>query len=129
MHILGLNSNEINSSCAIVKHGKLVYGSPEERFSREKLTKSFPLYAINYYLDKNNLKIEDIDFIGQSWNPSAYFKKYNPIKSKSRISREDYFYTIPDNLLNVRGKHERNIGNNVLMNLKVLPILLIFMLG
>ena len=57
MHILGLNSHEINSSCALLKNGKLIYGSTEERFSREKLTKSFPLSSINYYLDKNNLKI------------------------------------------------------------------------
>ncbi|MDC3087776.1 hypothetical protein OA339_01430 [Candidatus Pelagibacter sp.] len=110
MLILGLNSHEINSSCAISKNGKLVYGSTEERFTRNKLTKEFPEDSINYFLKKNNLSIENFDYIGQSWNPAAYMIKYNPLKSKHRIMREDYFYTIPDNLLKLKKDNIRNTG-------------------
>ena len=41
MIILGLNHGEINSSVALIKDGKVLAGAPEERFSRNKRTKSF----------------------------------------------------------------------------------------
>ena len=56
MLILGLNSHEINSSAAIVKNGKLIFAAPEERFSRSKLTKKFPINALNYFLKNLNPK-------------------------------------------------------------------------
>ena len=99
MLILGLNSHEINSSAAIVKNGKLIFAAPEERFSRSKLTKKFPINALNYFLKNLNPKKVDFDYIGQSWNPSQNLRKYNPIYSENRKSREEYFYSIPDNFL------------------------------
>ena len=78
MLILGLNSHEINSSCAVSKNGKLIFGSTEERFTRNKLTKEFPENSINHFLKKNNLTMEDFDYVGQSWNPGAYMVKFNP---------------------------------------------------
>ena len=51
MLILGLNSHEINSSAAVIKDSKLIYGTPEERFSRNKLTKKFPISTINFFID------------------------------------------------------------------------------
>ena len=82
MLILGLNSNEINSSAAVIKDGKLTYGAPEERFSRNKLTKRFPKNAINYFINHFQKKFDQFDFIGHSWNPLANLRKYNPIFSK-----------------------------------------------
>lgn len=119
MIVLGLNSHEINSSSAIVKNGKLIFGSTEERFIRTKNTKEFPLNSINFFLNKENLNIEDIDIVAQSWNPAAYYIKYNPLKSKYRTLREDYFYTIPDNILNVKSSHKRQIGNFVKMEFDI----------
>lgn len=119
MLVLGLNSHEINSSCAFLRDGKLIFGSTEERFSRNKLTKEFPKNSIDYFLFKKKLKIEDIDFIGQAWNPSAYLIKFNSLKSKNRVMREDYFYTIPDNILRVRSNHKRKIGSHVNMSFDI----------
>ena len=110
MLILGLNSHEINSSCAVSKNGKLIFGSTEERFTRNKLTKEFPENSINHFLKKNNLTMEDFDYVGQSWNPGAYMVKFNPLKSKHRVMREDYFYTIPDNLFKLSKTNARNAG-------------------
>ena len=101
MNIIGLNHGEINSSSALYKDGKIIAGAPEERFNRQKRTKDFPSSATKYCLDYANINLEDIDFIAQAWNPGAAWMKYNPLISSSRIRREDYFYTVPDNLFNL----------------------------
>jgi carbamoyltransferase len=100
MIILGLNHGEINSSAAILKDGKLIAGSTEERYNRQKKTKSFPTNAVKYCLEELNIKIKDCDFIAQAWNPHANLIKYNPFMSNVRNKREDYFYSIPDHLFN-----------------------------
>lgn len=101
MAVLGLNHGEFNSSAAIVVDGRVVAGAPEERFSRQKRTKRFPKNASRYCLESVNVELGDLDAVGQGWNPAAYWNAYNPILSSNRLSREDYFYTVPDNLLTI----------------------------
>jgi len=101
MKILGLNHGEINSSSALVSDGKVVAGSPEERFSRVKRTKEFPIKSLQYCLNSNNLQLENCDYVAQAWNPGEYWRKYNSVLSSFRIKREDYFYTICDNLYQI----------------------------
>jgi len=101
MIILGLNAGEINSSAVILKDGELIAGSPEERFIREKRTKKFPKNAINYCLSALNYELNSCDFVAQGWNPGDHWQKFNPLISDFRTRREDYFYTVPDNLYNV----------------------------
>ena len=98
MIILGLNHGEINSSAAILKNGKILAGTPEERFTRNKKTKSFPKNSVQYCLKEANISLKDCDYIAQAWNPGEYWKKFNPLFSSKRIKREDYFYTVTDNL-------------------------------
>jgi carbamoyltransferase len=99
MRILGLNHGEFNSSAALVQDGKLLFAAPEERFNREKRTKKFPSLAIDFILNQVGAEIGDLDSIAQGWNPSAHQSVFNPLISEHRIRREDYFYTLPDNLL------------------------------
>ena len=115
MIILGLNHGEINSSAAIVKDGKLTAGGPEERFSREKLTKKFPAQSIQYCLQAENIQLQDCDFIAQAWNPMASQNKFSPYISGLRTSniREDYYYGLTDNLFNIT---KRNPQDWVLMD-------------
>lgn len=113
MIILGLNHGEINSSAAIVQDGKVVTGAAEERFNRQKRTKAFPRQAIEYCLSYLGLKLADCDAIAQAWNPGAAWHKYNPVLSGVRIKREDYFYTVPDNLYNLA---QRSPGDWVQMS-------------
>lgn len=105
MKILGLNSGEINSSAALIVDGVVKVGLPEERCNRQKKTKSFPKFSIQYILNENKLNLDDLDFVCQAWNPGAGLIKYNPLISSNRIKREDYFYSIPDGLFNFK---ERN---------------------
>lgn len=98
MLAVGLNHGEINSSAAILKDGRIIAGAPEERFSRLKRTNAFPQGALEFCLEQAGASLKDCDFVAQAWNPGASWQKYNPLISKTRIRREDYFYTLPDNL-------------------------------
>ena len=40
MYLLGLNHGEINSSAALYHNGKIIAAAPEERFNRNKRTKT-----------------------------------------------------------------------------------------
>ena len=50
------------------------------------------------HLDTSNLNFKEIDAFAQSWNPGAKWVNFNPMISKNRFSREEYFYTVADNL-------------------------------
>jgi carbamoyltransferase len=113
MIILGLNHGEINSSAALFKDGKIIAAAPEERFTRQKRTKDFPGNSVKYCLKSTGIVLSDVDFVAQAWNPGAYWKKYNPLISGTRIRREDNLYTIPDHLLNLT---ERRTGDWVMMD-------------
>ena len=98
MKILGLNTGEINSSAALVIDGKVAAGAPEERFTRQKLTKDFPHNSINYCLESQEFSLTDCDAIAQGWNPGANWQRFNSLISKHRAQRENYFYSLADNL-------------------------------
>ena len=113
MIILGLNHGEINSSSVIIKNGKIIAGVPEERFTRNKKTKAFPKNSVNYCLNQAGIKLDDCDYVAQAWNPGEYWRKFNPLLSNNRIKREDYFYTVRDNLYNLT---ERDIPSWTLLD-------------
>ena len=98
--MLGLNHGEVNTSAALVCDGVLVAGAPEERFNREKATKKFPHNAVTFCLDSYKTNLADCDAVAQAWNPGMGWEKFHPIVSGQRRNREDYFYSIPDNLFN-----------------------------
>lgn len=96
--ILGLNAGEINSSACLVRDGVVMAGCPEERFNRQKLTSQFPHEAVDYCLRAAGIAFNQLDAIAQGWHPGAGWQKFNPLVSRSRSSRESYFYSTPDNL-------------------------------
>ena len=61
MNILGLNSNNENSSAALIKDGSLCNFVQEERFSRIKYDNSFPRRSIQYLLENNQLERAELD--------------------------------------------------------------------
>ena len=108
MLVLGLNHGEINSSAAIVKDGRVIAGAPEERFSREQRTKSFPSNAVSYCLAAAQSSLEQVDCVAQGWNPGASWQRFEPLLSSFRLRREDYFYSIPDNLWNFTARDPKD---------------------
>jgi carbamoyltransferase len=108
MLVLGLNHGEINSSAAIVLDGNILAAAPEERFTREQKTKAFPARAVAYCLEAANSTIERVDCVAQGWNPGASWTRFEPLLSSMRLRREDYFYTIPDNLWDFTRREPRD---------------------
>ncbi len=85
MYILGISSYAHESSCALIKDGKICALGEEERFNREKHTWKFPENAIRYCLDKEKITISDVEAFTFFWVPMkelrdnlGHFLKYMP---------------------------------------------------
>ena len=79
MKILGINHDMYITSAALIVDGKIVAACPEERINRIKNTRAFPSQAIDYCLKKAGLKIHQIDYIANAYNPAVHMKKFHPI--------------------------------------------------
>ena len=76
---LGLAAFFHDSAACIVKNGRVLSAVEEERFTEIKHDYSFPINAINWVLQDNNLSIDDIDEVCWYENPSK--KKDRVIKT------------------------------------------------
>lgn len=68
MYILGINCFFHDSSACLLKNGKPVFAIAEERLSRIKHDKSFPILSIKECLKFEGIGIKDIDYISFSCN-------------------------------------------------------------
>ena len=71
MYILGINAYHGDASAAIIKDGRLIAAAEEERFNRIKHCAGFPEQSIRYCLNEAGVRLEDVDHIGISREPSA----------------------------------------------------------
>lgn len=75
MYTLGISCYYHDSSAALLKDGKIVAAAEEERFTRKKHDSSFPINAIRYCLESQNININDIDYIGFYEKPLLKFER------------------------------------------------------
>jgi carbamoyltransferase len=75
MYILGINAYHGDASAAIIKDGKLIAAVEEERFNRFKHSAGFPTRSIQYCLDTAGIRIEEVEHVGISRDPSAHLHK------------------------------------------------------
>ncbi|MFT7618902.1 MAG: carbamoyltransferase [Planctomycetota bacterium] len=101
MRILGLNHDMFISSAALIEDGQVIAAVAEERFTRDKMTRAFPRQSIQYCLDVAGIKIEDVDAVATSWNPGAYFRKFNPLVSDKRRHMAEHLFAVPDHLIDM----------------------------
>ncbi|HTH76850.1 MAG TPA: carbamoyltransferase [Trinickia sp.] len=73
--IVGVSAHYHDSSCCILKDGKLIAAAEEERFSKVKHDNSIPTGAFRYCLREANVTIKDVDCV-------AYYE--DPYKKASR---------------------------------------------
>lgn len=70
VYVLGLTFFGLHDSCAVLlKDGKVIAASEEERFSRIKFDRSFPKQSIKWCLKKANISIKDVSYAGYFWQP------------------------------------------------------------
>ncbi|OGY86328.1 MAG: hypothetical protein A2233_02760 [Candidatus Kerfeldbacteria bacterium RIFOXYA2_FULL_38_24] len=104
-YILGINSVYHDSAAAIIKDGMLIAAVEEERFNRIKHAKKaqidnsdeLPFASIDYCLEKAGITMEDVDYIGFSFNPKKRLKnisvsKYYEKNSWGSKEGEELFY-------------------------------------
>lgn len=75
MNILGISAFYHDSAAALIKQGVIVAAAQEERFTRIKHDKNFPLSAIKYCLDAAQVKMEAIDAVVFYELPELKFKR------------------------------------------------------
>src|SRR5438309_1752695 len=63
MYILGISCFYHESAAALIKDGKVIAASAEERFSRKKHDSEFPKLAIEFCLKKAGIKVSDLDYV------------------------------------------------------------------
>ena len=73
--ILGISAFYHNSAAAVIIDGKITAAAQEERFSRKKHDARFPINAIKYVLEENNIKLSEIDYIVFFEKPFLKFER------------------------------------------------------
>ncbi|MBI3342150.1 carbamoyltransferase [Candidatus Curtissbacteria bacterium] len=63
MYIIGVSCFYHESAACLIRDGKVVAASAEERFSRKKHDSGFPKLAIDFCLEVAGIKIEDVDYV------------------------------------------------------------------
>jgi len=73
MYILGISSYAHDSSCALIRDGKIRFFVEEERLNREKHTWKFPQKAIEQCLEYEGISMKDVDAVTFFWIPVQEF--------------------------------------------------------
>ena len=68
-NIIGISAGYHDSACSLLQDGVLVAAAQEERFSRVKNDKSWPVKAFLYCLQEGGITIADVDCIGYYEDP------------------------------------------------------------
>ena len=68
-NIIGISAGYHDSACSLIQDGKLVAAAQEERFSRIKNDRSWPVKAFLYCLEEGGITIADVDCVGYYEDP------------------------------------------------------------
>ena len=85
MYILGINAFHGDSSACLLKDGRVICASEEERFRRIKHWAGFPSQAIKFCLEDAGISIDDVDYVTISRNPNIKNATWTS-EGKSEIS-------------------------------------------
>ena len=69
LNIIGISAGYHDSACSLLQDGVLVAAAQEERFSRVKNDRSWPVKAFLYCLQEGGITIADVDCIGYYEDP------------------------------------------------------------
>lgn len=75
MYILGISCFYHDAAACLLKDGKVVAAASEERFTRKKHDPDFPKNAISFCLERENISVDDLDYIGFYDKPIIKFER------------------------------------------------------
>jgi len=113
LYILGLFHSASDPSVALIKNGEVLYFAEEERFLRNKHAKGyFPLHALEFVLNEEKIKLEEVDAIVQPWDVHKYDRghiqdHFNKINEQYKTSDHDLEY---QNALINQFKKSKQVG-------------------
>ncbi len=88
MKILGISAFYHDSAAAILIEGQIIAASQEERFTRVKHDRRFPVNAINNCLQQTGLKLEELNYIVFHEKPLRKFNRL--IKTYLALAPQGY---------------------------------------
>ncbi len=71
MYVLGINSYLHDASAALIKDGRVIFATEEERLSRLKKDARFPQLSIKAALNHAGIDFEDLDAVAFGWNAAG----------------------------------------------------------
>jgi carbamoyltransferase len=75
MNILGISAFYHDSAAAVVRDGEIVAAAQEERFTRIKHDRDFPVHASAFCLESAGLSLDDIDYLVFYEKPLVKFER------------------------------------------------------
>lgn len=75
MYILGISCFYHEAAAALIRDGKIVAASAEERFSRKKHDSEFPNLAVDFCLRQAGIKVSDLDYVVYYEKPFWKFER------------------------------------------------------
>lgn len=96
--ILGINMSCLDTSAVLLRDGAVAFAVREERLTRRKKTRDFPLNAVEMCLKSAGARIEDMDSVAVSWNPAINMERLNAAQSGVARYKPEHFYGVPSYL-------------------------------
>jgi carbamoyltransferase len=75
MKIIGISAFYHDSAACLISEGEVVAAAQEERFTRKKHDKAFPLNAIKYCIDEAKVSLGEVEFFVFYEKPSLKFRR------------------------------------------------------
>lgn len=119
MYIIGLKQSGYNTSACIMKDGKITFAICEERLTRNKKTKNFPINAVKACLEYENITLKDVDFVTVGWNPVHNLEALSTPQVSNARYLPEFFYSVPAYLASLSndGNLYKEFGTVTEMNL------------
>jgi carbamoyltransferase len=73
--IIGIHNTGVTSSAAILINNQIKFACAEERLTRNKYDKYYPIRAIQNCLNATKLNIDEVDYFAIGWNPAENLKE------------------------------------------------------
>ena len=97
-NILGIHYGGHDTSASLMVNGKLIACCEEERFTKVKHTRDFPLNAISSCLDKANISIKDITEVSLTYDPDILENSYISNKRRSLPNKTTYLSILKEKI-------------------------------
>lgn len=111
--VLGINCSGFHSSACVVADGIIQGAIAEERLSRIKRDKSFPLKAIRYCCETAGLQLGEITDVFIGWNPARYFHKSDDVFHDAMQNRGKLSYLALNELAALRPDVSKTIRHEL----------------